>query len=397
MKSYSAWLPLTLAALSAIFLGCAPQHVKVPADYGARSGYQKTQSVNGTYVLGELFRRAGYSVRSVNRLSPRIQESDVIIWAPDSFDPPTPETIEYLEEWLSGSVGRTLVYIDRDFDAAIEYWTAMQDQATAEDLLVAQREQGIAQHDFNQKAADSRDHAACDWFEVRRDLPLRRPKALIGRWAPAIDPAKTNVVLRSRIEMPEDWGAAQGSDLAGYLTESEALLATADGNDLIAFRYYEPYDGGNQLIMINNGSFLLNQPLVNHEHRNLAAQLIEQCGYGQTVTFLETDDRGVDIVTANEVIAGRSGWEWLTVWPISPLGLHIALLLIVFCFASYPIFGRAKRLPETHSSDFQKHIGALGELLEATDDYDYAQERVRQYQQIARGETVYRRVGRARV
>ncbi|MCC9609294.1 hypothetical protein LOC68_05940 [Blastopirellula sp. JC732] len=389
---------LSLAvALACVVAGCSSKEVKVPAQYGARNGYQKTSSVNGTHVLGELFRHAGYSVRTAERLSPRIEESDVIVWAPDSFSPPSPDVRKYLEEWLETQPGRTLIYIDRDFDASIEYWNAMLEQATPEQLLTAQREKGIAQHNFDQISAGAANKFDCAWYSVERNLPTRRPKRLTGRWTQGVDAAQTDIVLRSRIALSEEWEKEDDFGLAEKLPNSEVVLSTLDGKDPIVLLYTDDYDFGTQLIVVNGGSFLLNQPLVNHEHRKLAASLIEECGYGETVTFLESGDGGVEIITANEVSAGRSGWEWLTVWPISPLGLHIALLLIVFCFAAFPIFGRPKRLPEVRSSDFQKHIGALGELLEATDDYDYAQLRVRQYQQIARGDTVYRRVGRARV
>ncbi|TWT30047.1 DUF4350 domain-containing protein [Blastopirellula retiformator] len=389
-------LTLTIALLG-VFAGCDSKEVTVPTSYGVRSGYQQTSSVNGTHVLGELFRRAGYTVRTVERLSPRIEQSDVIVWAPNSFSPPTQEVRDYLETWLQAAPDRTLIYIDRDFDAAIEYWNTMTETASAEQLLTAQREKGIAQHDFDQISAGAANKFDCEWYAVERDLPTRRPRRLTGRWADGVDAGKTDLVLRSRIGYSENWDKDEYGSLSEMMPNSEVVLATADGKDPIAILYWDDYDVGIQLIVVSNGSFLLNQPLVNHEHRKLAASLIEECGYGQTVTFLESGDDGVEIITASDVSAGRSGWEWLTVWPLSPLGLHIALLLIVFCFAAFPIFGRPKRLPEVRSTDFQKHIGALGELLEATDDYDYAQLRVRQYQQIARGETVYRRVGRARV
>lgn len=401
MKSSISQFVLTLMiAAACLASGCSERKVKIPTAYGARNGYERTSSVNGTHVFGELFRHAGYTVRSSDRLSPRIDGSDVIVWVPDTFSAPAQNVREYLEEWLLAQPGRTLIYVDRDFDGAIEYWDAMLKNADAEDLLVAQREKGMAQHDYDKLSTAYGESYDCEWYAVDRDLPLRRPQKLTGRYAEEIDPAKTDLVLRSRIKLPKDWESSTTDNLADKLPNSEIVLSTADGKDPIVIRYsdeYDEYDIGSQLIVVNNGSFLLNQPLVNHEHRKLAAALIEECGYGETVTFLESGDNGVEIVAASDVSAGRSGWEWLTVWPISPLGLHIALLLIVFCFAAFPIFGRPKRLPETRSSDFQKHIGALGELLEATDDYDYAQLRVRQYQQIARGETVYRRVGRARV
>ena len=52
----------------------------------------------------------------------------------------------------------------------------------------------------------------------------------------------------------------------------EALLATEDDVDIVTRVTRRSWHGG-QIVVVANGSFLLNLPLVNHEHRKLADKL----------------------------------------------------------------------------------------------------------------------------
>ena len=55
-------------------------------------------------------------------------------------------------------------------------------------------------------------------------------------------------------------------------------------------------DGENQIIVVTNGSLVLNYPLVNHENRKLAAKLIEQCGKPDKVVFVESEPGGPTVL-----------------------------------------------------------------------------------------------------
>ena len=71
-------------------------------------------------------------------------------------------------------------------------------------------------------------------------------------------------------------------------------LLEGDGEPLVwAWR---PYEDGGRVILVANGSFLLNLPLVNHEHRKLAASLIAEAGEPGEVVFLESGPQGVRIL-----------------------------------------------------------------------------------------------------
>ena len=95
---------------------------KLPTVYGRRRGSESSRSVNGTAVLADMFRSAGHRVATMGRFSPKTREFQTIVWAPNDFQPPDKEHREFLEEWLKEGDGRTLVYIGRDYDAAIDYW-----------------------------------------------------------------------------------------------------------------------------------------------------------------------------------------------------------------------------------------------------------------------------------
>ncbi|MCE9548386.1 MAG: hypothetical protein K8T25_23170 [Planctomycetia bacterium] len=137
---------------------------------------------------------------------------------------------------------------------------------------------------------------------------------------------------------------------------------------------------------MTNGSFLLNFPLLNHEHRKLAVRLVGEVGSGRKVAFLESGADGPRLLEEEPAIEIPSGLEMFGIWPMNLLLLHLAVLGVVFCLARWPIFGRPTSAPPQATSDFGKHIDALGELLELSRDQSYARTRTLAYHQTLRGE-----------
>ncbi|PHS18364.1 MAG: hypothetical protein COA78_02535 [Blastopirellula sp.] len=376
-----------LALVSFVSLcGCGQQQSDMNSTYGTRSG-SSIGSVNGTWVLSDMFQEAGYYTSTAKRLSPRILRSDVIVWAPDTFHGPTRETRVYFEDWLTEQDGRTLIYIGRDYDASIDYWEQMQSQATTTDKADFLRQKALARQSYDQRRNLMPEKQDVDWFEIVRDQPQTTARTLQGPWATGVVAEDADIMIRSKYNFPESKENQNVNKWSDDFVLSEVLLKSGKHN--IVTRLEDDYMDS-RIIVVNNGSFLLNMPLVNPEHRVLAGKLIEECGYGSSVAFLESGE-DVQIVHSEDNASGNSGWEWLTVWPLNVSGLHFALLMIVLCFALFPYFGRPRTLPEEPTSDFKKHIDALGQLLEITQDYDYAQLRVKQYQQMTKTETVYRR------
>jgi hypothetical protein len=142
------------------------------------------------------------------------------------------------------------------------------------------------------------------------------------------------------------------------------------------------------LIFVNNGSFLLNLPLVNHEHRKIANHLIAACGQPARVAFLESGKGGPAVFDKEPGANSPTGFEVFTVWPMGVILVHLTALGILACVALFPVFGRPRELSQRSSSDFGQHIEALGEMLELTGDREYAVQRLQTYHEHVRRDTV---------
>jgi hypothetical protein len=219
------------------------------------------------------------------------------------------------------------------------------------------------------------DGETCNWFTVKSLAKPRRVTTLAEPWSKGIDVKKSDLRLYSTYQ---------------FGSGDEKLLA--DGTDTLAARrrYFSPDSWGgvippNQLIVVTNGSFLLNLPLVNHEHRKLAARLIDELPDSARVVFLESGPGGPTIRDAEPAPRPPNGLEVFAIWPLGAVLLHIAALGLVFCFSRLPIFGVARDPREVSLSDFGKHISAFGELLHLSRDRSYAQARLDHYHQTVHG------------
>lgn len=415
----SRWLgPYLLVPLLAFLSGCGEE---LDSQYGLRSGAIGGKSVNGTAVLSEMFRQAGHRVHSWRWLSPKLDQADVIVWAPDDYEPPTPEVRQWLEEWLAGhshsdnwrepAAERTLIYIGRDYDAAPAYWKAVQPLATPQQAAEYTRRLSEAIAWENTERADLPKSKIAGWFTLD-GAPKRKPvNKLSGPWSEGIDPSKAKIELGALL-IPRE-----GAEIL-LSSEHGALVSRLDWNEYLQSNaaenpgdyesgpsdssYYEesdyPFDdpygyrpslSSGKLILAANGSFLLNYPLVNHEHRRLAGRLVDEVGPPElNVVFLESGGGGPPIRDKDPEASMPSWLKFLEVWPLNIVILHLALLGVIFCLARWPIFGLARELPQRGLADFGKHIGALGGLLAKTGDRDYAAARLNQYEQLVQGENV---------
>ncbi len=391
-------LLLVLAAASCLLVtGCGTKSNTLPTTYGKRTG-SAAASVNGTKVLSEMFRDAGYWVSSSSVVSPSLLRNDVIVWVPNSFEGPNEEFRKVILRWLDEQGGRTFICIGRDFDASIQYWDEVLHKVDPAQKLDAMRQRSLAIQEFDELRNYTAKEADYYFYKIERDVPRRVARSLRGPWAQGVDASKTNIVLRTKLlpattdSLYKDYDPQDENAAPVYIVEDIEVLLSSQGEAIVTRMGSE--NSKSQLILVNNGSFLLNLPLVNPEHRKLAGKLVNQCDQAhyspEKVAFLETDYQ-VEIRQADDTTEGTSGWEWLSKWPLNLVGLQMAWWMIVLCFALYPIFGRPKQLPTAETSDFKKHIDSVGDLLEATDDHAYAQLRLQQYQQVMKGDAVYRR------
>lgn len=373
------WLCTALVAVA--LAGCGVEDID--RTYGKRRGAEGGASVNGTAVLANMFERAGHRITTRRYLSPKLKKQyDVIVWAPDDFEPPADEVQEFLEDWLYEGEGRTLIYIGRDYDAAATYWKKVQLNAPPDQAVEVARRLAKARANFNSERSPLTDDDGCRWFGPRREGARRvigkgaeTTTRLSGTWSldRSIDPTALEIEIQGRLDAPKK----PPLDDDGYPLRSEVLLA--DGNDVLVRRITcDDWDEG-QIIVVTNGSFLLNLPLVEQEHRKLAGKLIAECGPPGDVVFLESGPMGPMVFDQEPGEDQPTGMEAFTVWPIGAILLHFVALGILYIFARAAIFGRPHELPREALSDFGRHINALGSLLARTQDYRYARERLSHY------------------
>jgi len=369
------------AVLTVVLAGCGTQ--EIDRTYGKRRGAEGEASVNGTAVLARMFELAGHEVRTRSYLSPRAEEFDVIVWFPDDFQPPGEEPQEFLEEWLYGGRGRTLIYVGRDYDAAIDYWESMMTGAPPEQSVEILRRLARARAEHARARAVMPEAAECRWFQVRRGGTPRgagrrgeTPAMLQGPWADA-GPFRSSALAGGDVVSLEPRKEPVLDDFDERL-DTEIWLS-ADRVPLVWRVSSSSWDEG-QIIVIHNGSFLLNLPLVEHEHRKLAGKLIDACGSApKKVMFLESEAPGVTIFEEEPGTKYPTGFEAFTVWPLNAILLHFIVLGLTILACRWTVFGRPRELPRPPVSDFGRHVEALGELLARTQDHAYAESRLAEY------------------
>jgi hypothetical protein len=375
-----------------LLVGCERKHEDVETEYGERSELRLASSVNGYGVLADMFAKAGHSVSTQSDLTPELKNSaDAIVYAPDSFAPPDDATVVWFEEWLRAKADRALIYIGRDFDAAPIYWRKIRSEAPAKDQPEVDRRMRAAQAGFLIKRRAIRDETTDGkWFNIASGkLDHRDVRKLDGDWREGINAKDVEIELNSRIEANDD-----------IEPEPEKLLTAPHDrdseSDVIAFRkvYKIPgtrrffiFNGTSQLIIVANGSFLVNLALVNKEHRKLAQRLIDDTRLSHKVVFLHADAPTRILETSSG--GGQetaSVLDVFSVWPLSVILIQWIAVLALFCFSRWPIFGPPRDPPSVPASDFARHIGALAESWELTRDSSYARDRWQYYQEHVRGE-----------
>jgi hypothetical protein len=363
--------------------GCNRPSDDIETEYGERNEGLLESSVNGYSVLAGMFAKAGHTVSRRSGLSPGLKEvADVIVYAPDDFAPPEQSVIDWFKTWLSEKEGRTLVYIGRDFDAAPVYWRKIRPQVSPKEQLEVDRRLREAEADFRARRSVVKG-AECEWFDIYTGAPHRDVRTLAGPWAD-VDPAKIEIELNSRIERPDNI-----RDRENLLESEQDVLVLREWYMVGKYRRYELDEPRSQLITVVNGSFLVNLQLVNKEHRKLAARLIDSVGKPGRVVFIESDEatRIRDADGSGDSQETASMTDVFGVWPLSVILLQWAVVLALFCFSRWAIFGPPRDPPPPPSSDFSRHVGALAETWELTRDSSYAQSRWQYYQEHVRSES----------
>jgi len=360
-RASRAWIVLSVLLAA----GCTKP---LDTSYGKRQTGWDNQSVNGTGVFSMMFEERGHHVTTWRWLSPRLERrTDVIVWFDQTFDPPDQEVREWLEDWLIDRPGRTLIYVGRDFDAAPLYWRKVRERYPEYLRQEADARLIEAEQEFAILRGSIPPTAESPWFELAAEKKrrVRSISASDPSWLVDCTPSMLEIELFSRMVPAEDFEVLLSSD-------DEMLVARSEW-------------GESQLVLVTNGSFLLNLPLVNREHRRLADQLIKLAGPApKEVVFLEPFFGEPQILETDPELAPSSPLRVLSVEPLGRILLHLVALGIIFCFSRWPTLGATEEPPPSETADFGQHVLALGRLLKRTGDADYAQRQVELYHQRRR-------------
>lgn len=400
-----------LAFLATLLLsGCGALDGEVDETYGRVSGAGQ-RSVAGLGALAEMYREAGFEVRNGDSLGRHLDRAQTIVWAPDSYELPSDEVCDFFDRWLSQKPGRTLVYIGRDYAAEYDYWSDMTERLQGIEKIKAlrnkaQRSYGIRlirnSYDFDQTHR---------WF-VQEDAPV--PRRVERLWAPSssgwtkgVDDAETRLRLQSSLSFPhpteeeqkafeakrlqhEEFGYDFSEFDGGVFSEAgdaeidedlvaadPVVLLEADGRPMVSSAQYGAGENPSALVVVSNGSFVLNYPLTIPENRKLAAKLIDECGPPGLVYFLYSGPAEIEIRDPRD--PRRTAWTMFTEWPLGIFMIHLTIAGLIVCLAAFPIFGRARSYVTRDLQDFGYHLEAVGKLLERRKAYDFARQRLAAY------------------
>jgi len=335
--------PLAVAALAAAgslaFSGCA----RGP---DTEYGWSRGTSLNGTSVFASMLRHRGHELRTAIRLTGELEgwAQGIVRFAPYP-GPPAHDEAEWYRAWLAGDPDRWLIYVVRDFDSEAEYWKEVREgiSETAEpDRRAEAEEKRMAAADWVSrlppKAKTGADPRA--WFAVDAALsPPRVCTTLSGFWVEKIDAAAAALTLHEPLKR----------DRPGILLEG-------DGK---AFVLEKSVSGEGRVLVIANGSFLLNEALVKAARRPLAERVLEWPGSaGERIALVE----------GWFVLAGQEGtpnlWDLLKRLPaLRWIAIQLGLAGLLAALARAPRLGRPRPDPVSGADRPAAHAEAIGALL----------------------------------
>lgn len=370
---------LTLLLLLAIFSGCMDPELETK--YG--KVHEKPRSINSTSLFAQRLEAQGFDVTVRNRISPKIDQFDVVFWFPETSGCPSERAIEALENWLnSGYSSKTLVYVSGDYRADEDYLSNVYQTVDANKKPEALRRLAEArlQTRRTQSALDSQGtfRETCAWFDAQT-IRRRKSNHLAGRLITELPPQDLpELEIRSLLVPPKSGGTSPW--------EVKELLTVDNENLVYRLNKGDDYDSS-QIIVVNNASFLVNLALVDSKKQPLADALIAEAtspedlnGFGFNSRALILESGPGDIPVRSTDYVNRTQWAWIAERPLCYIVPHALFWGILFCFVYFPIFGRPRPLPKRSTTSFRSHINAIGKQLERTGGLAQARQAIQHYQ-----------------
>lgn len=444
-KPWQTVSPLLVAIV--VLVGCSRG---LSPEYGASKGTTGKSGINGFGALRQSFEANGWKTRDIGRLSNRLDSLDAIVWIPTTHQAYESPAIMWLHDWL-GDRPRTLIYILPDEGNEDRYWETARDAAPPDQRLEYRRRHARAISDVlngpyghvNQQV----DEVDRFWFKakIRRDPRPRweilpqvtksstntqqpsLPKVVVNYfstdWAEegyeladgdlTIQPLVSDVEgnpLAVRIVSTRNSDTQSHTDTeTAAVTESESAdndVATMDDDYEYMKEWMDPIEwqrmqrrqidgfaiGDSQIIVVAGGSMVTNFGMVTDQGAELAKRLLAETirkneSSPPRVGFITSGVSGVPVSDASDRPEMVVGMQLFTVWPLSIVTFHLAVMGIIACLILLPIFGRPRKLKEKSNSDFADHINAVALLLQRSGGEHYARQRISEYFRRVRGET----------
>lgn len=398
--------PVLLLTGWLLLSGCSSE---LPTPYGDSRGRHGDDSINGMGTLRRSFAASGWQTKNVNRLSRRLRGDDAIVWTPKQSDQFNEQAaLTWLAEWLRERP-RTLVYVIADDGNEAEYWQQASDIAAADQRIEYRRRQArwlaevMNRHVGWQGAIGHRIDRG--WFQARRRWGQSPQwEVFVGDQLDVTLRESAQHHLPSRVPFmftaSEDEPSWEASHFDAENLRFEVLARGPDDLPL-ALRIVsaagvdaEVAIGRSQLIVVAGGSLVTNFAIARHTAPGgaalvqclLAACLDNAQSTKPMVGFLANDGPIPISQSEEELSEGAAGMALLTVWPLSLVTVHLALMGIILCMILFPAFGRPRRLAAAAHNDFGDHIQAVAVLLRRTAGQAYARERISDYFRRLRGE-----------
>ncbi len=313
-------------------------------------GLSRGASLNGTAALADLLRSRGHSVRAAGRLNDTLAKwaQGIVRFAPRP-GPPEADEARWLAGWLDQDPDRWLIYVVRDFDATAEYWTAIRDgisESTDPERRAEAEANRVVAEDWVHKlpGKPAKTGTAHEWFAVESGAsPPKVCKALEGPWAEGIHAPRAAVWLHEAI-----------------VADGTGVLLWGDGKALVVDK---SLISRRKILIVANGSFLLNEALVNAGRRSLALRMAEWSnGQMQNIAFVDGS-----FVLSEDDVGMPSLWQLMERLPqFRWVAGQLALAALFAALARAPRLGRPRPDPPSGADRPAAHAEALGALLEAS-------------------------------
>ena len=287
IQSSRIFFLVTIAILLVYFPGCQKE---LKTGYGRSRGSNYTASVNGTIILDKMIKSSGRKIRHYRRISPRWYQYDTVFWIPDNFRPPNQKAVDSVEDWLESEPNKTLVYIARDYDAAIVYWDHLRNSSSATKKAGEETSRNYADSlssHLSKSTLGNDQQKSCAWYDWSIN-PFQKAKSVEGQLASSLETGKAAIHYGS-LPIPGD--VVDSGTFNDYQVE---VLLTVDSIPLVYTLSKDDW-GDSKIIIVGNGSLVLNLPLSNQVNRQMMANLLETIDendyeWGE-ILFIENQDK----------------------------------------------------------------------------------------------------------